>query len=281
MQNVNTEAAIENTANVQMFKYGDVELPVKTYADGSIEFDAEQSAIGLGISRIADSGNEVARWERVNKYLSMPTSGHDKIKRGDFISESQFYKLAIKANNQVAEKFQDWVTTDVLPSIRKHGAYLTDKTAYDITHSKEALGKLLMQAGQRLIDKDREIEALSAELEVANKKANYVDVIIDSKDDITTTQVAQDYGMSAVSFNKLLKELGVQRKVNNQWILYAKYQGKGYIASRTIPITGHDGRVHTKINTTWTQKGRLFLYELLKANGILPLIEREDDDLGL
>lgn len=205
------------------------------------------------------------------------------------INESGLYDLIFDASRQSnnpeikarAKKFRHWVTSEVLPSIRKYGAYLTDKTAYDITHSKEALGKLLMQAGQRLIDKDREIEALSAELEVANKKANYVDVIIDSKDDITTTQVAQDYGMSAVSFNKLLKELGVQRKVNNQWILYAKYQGKGYIASRTIPITGHDGRVHTKINTTWTQKGRLFLYELLKANGILPLIEREDDDLGL
>ena len=274
MQNVNTEAAIENTANVQMFKYGDVELPVKTYADGSIEFDAEQAAIGFGLFEVKN-GKKYVIWKRVNKYLSTEVS------KGDFITEPQFYKLAIKANNQVAEKFQNWVTSEVLPSIRKHGAYLTDKTAYDITHSKEALGKLLMQAGQRLIDKDREIEALSAELEVANKKANYVDVIIDSKDDITTTQVAQDYGMSAMSFNKLLKELGVQRKANNQWILYAKYQGKGYIASRTIPITGHDGRVHTKINTTWTQKGRLFLYELLKANNILPLIEREDDDLGL
>lgn len=274
MQNVNAEVAIENTANVQMFKYGDVELPVKAYADGSIEFDAEKAAIGFGLFEIKN-GKKYVIWKRVNKYLSTEVS------KGDFITEPQFYKLAIKANNQAAEKFQDWVTSEVLPSIRKHGAYLTDKTAYDITHSKEALGKLLMQAGQRLIDKDREIEALSAELEVANKKANYVDVIIDSKDDITTTQVAQDYGMSAVSFNKLLKELGVQRKVNNQWILYAKYQGKGYIASRTIPITGHDGRVHTKINTTWTQKGRLFLYELLKVNGILPLIEREDDDLGL
>lgn len=197
------------------------------------------------------------------------------------INESGLYSLILSSKMPRAKEFKHWVTSEVLPSIRKHGAYLTDKTAYDITHSKEALGKLLMQAGQRLIDKDREIEALSAELEVANKKANYVDVIIDSKDDITTTQVAQDYGMSAVSFNKLLKELGVQRKVNNQWILYAKYQGKGYIASRAIPITGHDGRVHTKINTTWTQKGRLFLYELLKANNILPLIEREDDDLGL
>lgn len=265
---------------IKQFNYGEINLPVLAKQDGSIWFDAEKSAIGLGISFVAKSGNEVVRWNRVNEYLGLSTSGQP-IKRGDYISEPQFYKLAIKANNHVAEKFQDWVTTKVLPTIRKHGAYLTDKTAYDITHSKEALGKLLMQAGQRLIDKDREIEALSAELEVANKKANYVDVIIDSKDDITTTQVAQDYGMSAVSFNKLLKELGVQRKVNNQWILYAKYQGKGYIASRTIPITGHDGRVHTKINTTWTQKGRLFLYELLKANGILPLIEREDDDLGL
>ncbi|MEE6653208.1 phage antirepressor KilAC domain-containing protein [Limosilactobacillus fermentum] len=194
------------------------------------------------------------------------------------ITESGVYSLIFGSELPNAKQFKHWVTHEVLPSIRKHGVYLTDKTAYEITHSKEALGKLLMQAGQRLIDKDREIESLSAELEVANKKANYVDVIIDSRDDITTTQVAQDYGMSAVSFNKLLKELGVQRKVNNQWILYAKYQGKGYIASRTIPITGHDGRVHTKINTTWTQKGRLFLYELLKANGILPLIEREDDE---
>lgn len=194
------------------------------------------------------------------------------------ITESGVYSLIFGSELPNAKQFKHWVTHEVLPAIRKHGAYLTDKTAYEITYSKEALGKLLMQAGQRLIDKDREIESLSAELEVANKKANYVDVIIDSRDDITTTQVAQDYGMSAVSFNKLLKELGVQRKVNNQWILYAKYQGKGYIASRTIPITGHDGRVHTKINTTWTQKGRLFLYELLKANGILPLIEREDDE---
>ena len=269
------ENQVVKQANVQMFKYGDVELPVKTYADGSIEFDAEQSAIGFGIC-LEKQGVKYVRWERVRKYLNSP-----QVEKGNFITEPQFYKLAIKANNQVAEKFQNWVTSEVLPSIRKHGAYLTDKTAYDITHSKEALGELLMQAGQRLLDKNREIESLSAELEVANKKANYVDVIIDSKDDITTTQVAQDYGMSAVSFNKLLKELGVQRKVNNQWILYAKYQGKGYIASRTIPITGHDGRVHTKINTTWTQKGRLFLYELLKANGILPLIEREGDDLGL
>lgn len=90
--------------------------------NGQVMFDAETAAIGLGISQIAKSGNEVVRWERVNKYLGIPTSG-DAIERGDFITEPQFYKLAIKANNETAEHFQDWVTTEVLPSIRKTGGY--------------------------------------------------------------------------------------------------------------------------------------------------------------
>jgi prophage antirepressor-like protein len=231
---------------------------------------------------------EILGYRNASKALSDHVDDEDKLnnktlsslgQRGGWIvNESGLYSLIISSKLPDARKFKRWVTHEVLPSIRKHGAYMTDKTAYDITHSEEALGRLLMQAGQQLIDKDREIKALSAELKVANKKANYVDVIIDSKDDITTTQVAQDYGMSAVKFNKLLKELGVQRKVNNQWILYAKYQGKGYIASRTILIPGHGEHVHTKINTTWTQKGRMLLYELLKANNVLPLIEREDEE---
>ena len=90
--------------------------------NGQVMFDAESAAIGLGISDVAKSGNVVARWQRVNKYLGIATSG-DAIKRGDFITEPQFYKLAIKANNETAERFQDWVTTEVLPSIRKTGGY--------------------------------------------------------------------------------------------------------------------------------------------------------------
>lgn len=90
--------------------------------NGQILFDAESAAIGLGISRIASSGNISVRWERVNKYLNVPTSGHE-LKRGDFITEPQLYKLAIKANSTQAEKFQDWVTSEVLPAIRKTGSY--------------------------------------------------------------------------------------------------------------------------------------------------------------
>lgn len=192
------------------------------------------------------------------------------------INESGLYSLILGSKLPSAKKFKRWVTSEVLPTIRKRGAYLTDQKAYDIVTNKEALADLMTQAADQLREKDVQIERLTAELEVANKKANYVDVIIESKDDITTTQIAQDYGMTAIKFNRLLHNVGVQRKVNAQWILYAKYQGRGYIDSRTTRYKGKDGRLHSSINTTWTQKGRLFLYELLKANGILPLIERED-----
>ncbi|MFT9318962.1 Bro-N domain-containing protein, partial [Liquorilactobacillus sp.] len=101
------------------FTNRNIDLPIKVNSDNSIEFDAEQAAIGLGIF-LEKQGVKYVRWERVRKYLNSP-----QVEKGDFITEPQFYKLAIKANNETAEKFQDWVTSEVLPSIRKHGAYMT------------------------------------------------------------------------------------------------------------------------------------------------------------
>ncbi|WP_057735692.1 BRO family protein [Liquorilactobacillus uvarum] len=107
---------------LKQFSNESINLPTLIKDNGEINFDAEQAAIGLGISFVAKSGNVVVRWERVNKYLKLSTSGQ-QLKRGDFITEPQFYKLAIKANNQTAEKFQEWVTEEVLPAIRKTGSY--------------------------------------------------------------------------------------------------------------------------------------------------------------
>lgn len=106
-------------------------------------------------------------------------------------------------------------------------------------------------------------------------KADYTDTILKNKGLVTITQIAKDYGMSAKEMNKLLHDLKVQYKQSNQWLLYSNYHGKGYTHSETIPITHSDGRSDISMNTKWTQKGRLFLYELLKNNGILPVIERE------
>lgn len=109
-------------------------------------------------------------------------------------------------------------------------------------------------------------------------KANYVDMILSSKSLVTTTQIAKDYGVSAKTFNKMLHELGVQYKVNGQWVLYSKYQNCGYVHSKTIDIVRSDGRPDVKMQTEWTQKGRLFIYNLLKEEGIAPTIEKNHED---
>lgn len=105
-------------------------------------------------------------------------------------------------------------------------------------------------------------------------KADYTDAILKNKGLVTTTAIAKDYGMSASTFNQKLHEFGVQYKQSGQWFLYSKYQDKGYTHSETVDITHTDGRKDVKMNTKWTQKGRLFLYNLLKGQNIVPMIEK-------
>lgn len=254
------------TEEVQVFD----KLKVKE-VNGQVMFDAESAAIGMGITTFAKSGKNYVRWPRVNEYLGIDTSVN-AVKRGDFITEPQFYKLAIKANNETAERFQDWVTHEVLPSIRKHGAYLTNDKIEEILLSPETIITL----AQQVKDERAKNVLLTQQVAESRPKADYYDKIMQSKSLVTITQIAKDYGWSAQQMNDKLHLLGVQYKIGHQWVLYAKYQDKGYTFSTTVDIKKKDGSNDVRMNTKWTQKGRVFIYTLLKEVDILPTIEREE-----
>ena len=117
-------------------------------------------------------------------------------------------------------------------------------------------------------------------LQEVKPKADYLDNILHSKNLMLTTQIAKDYGMSAVRFNHLLADLGIQYKVREQWVLYAPYQGLGYTASKAFEVPQSDGSLMVKYQTEWTQKGRRFLYLFLKEKGYIPVVEQQLMNMG-
>lgn len=138
----------------------------------------------------------------------------------------------------------------------------------------------VIEAQKMLAQKDEQIKELETNVQQMDRlicdmtpKVDYVDRILSSTDCMTVSQIAQDYGFSAKAFNKILYRAGIQHKVGEQWILYAEHQGKGYVRSKTHEYTKGNGGTGTKLLTVWSQKGRMFLYERLKAIGVLPEME--------
>lgn len=188
------------------------------------------------------------------------------------INESGLYSLIMSSKLPSAKRFKHWVTSDVLPAIRRHGAYLSDEKIEEVLTNPDTIIKLATQ-----LKEEREAR-LIAEQQVneLKPKATYYDRILSNPSLVTVTVIAKDYGMSGSEMNKKLHELGVQIKQGNIWLLYAKYQKLGWTHSETHMVRRADGTENAVVNTKWTQKGRLGLYELLKLNDVLPLIERDE-----
>ncbi|MFW8619057.1 phage antirepressor KilAC domain-containing protein [Enterococcus innesii] len=179
------------------------------------------------------------------------------------INESGLYSMILKSKLPNARKFKRWVTSEVLPTIRKTGSY---------TNVPQSFAQALRLAAD-LEEKNQLLEQQIAEYE---PKISYLDMILSSTDTVATSQIAADYGMSAIALNKLLNELGVQHKVSGQWILYRKHMNQGYTKSHTSEIPKADGGVKVVMNTKWTQKGRVFIYNLLTAEGYYPQMDLLD-----
>ncbi|MGH1707833.1 phage antirepressor [Enterococcus gallinarum] len=222
-------------------------------------FVAKDSAVILGYKRTADA---------IKQHVDAEDKGVGEIQtpggvqRMTLINESGLYSLIFSSQLPNAKKFKRWVTSEVLPQIRKHGMYATD----ELLNNPD----LLIEVATKL--KEERMLRLVAEQKVAEyePKISYLDSILSSKDSVTISQIAADYGMSPQEMNKLLHSLGVQKKIGKQWLLCKKHMRQGYTKSHTQEIPQTDGTVKVVMNTKWTQKGRLFIYNLLEIQGYLP-----------
>ncbi len=192
------------------------------------------------------------------------------------INESGLYSLILGSKLPTARKFKRWVTSEVLPTIRRHGVYAVDEVLANPDMLIEAL--LQLKAEREINQALKETVAVQNQQIVEMKpKASYYDVVLNCKDLVAISVIAKDYGWSANRMNQYLHQKGVQYKQGNKiWLLYQKYAEMGYTNTKTHSYPGNDGTMHTAVHTYWTQQGRLFIYELLKSDGILPTMEQED-----
>jgi len=196
-----------------------------------------------------------------------------------FLTEDGFYEVCMQSTKPNAKIFKKEVKK-ILKTIRKTGMYMTDNVWDTITNNPEKLGEVLINYGKV----KRELEQLEEENQIQKQLIaeykpikEYVDTILSSEDTMTITQIAADYGLSAYELNKTLNEQRIIRKVGGQWILYAEHMNKGYTKSETITVKRKNGTEKVVPNTKWTQKGRLFVHNLLETLGIKANMDREKE----
>lgn len=227
---------------------------------------------------------EVLGYSKPRNAISSHVEKDDALKQGvtdelgrvqemTLINESGLYSLILSSKMPRAREFKHWVTSEILPSIRRHGLYAVDEVLANPDMLINALTALKEERANR--ERLEEVNAVQQQqIAELQPKASYYDVVLNCKDALSVSVIAKDYGWSAKKMNQYLHEHGVQYKQGSTWLLYARYAEQGYTSTRTNTHLGKDGDVHTSVHTYWTQKGRLFIYDLLKENGVLPLVEQ-------
>lgn len=254
--------------DVQVFNFEDKKIR-------TIEIEGEPWFVGNDVSMIlgySNYRNAVATHVDDEDKLRTQIEYAGQKREVTVINESGLYSLILSSKLPTAKKFKRWVTSEVLPSIRKHGMFATAKTIDQMLADPDSMIKVLTE-----LKKEREGRLIAEQrVNELTPKASYYDLVLKNKSLVTITQIAKDYGMSGREMNSKLHDLKVQYKQGSTWLLYSEYQKTGWTQSETVMVWRKDGTQKAVLQTKWTQKGRLGLYELLKENGILPLIERQD-----
>lgn len=245
--------------DLQTFNFED--LPVRTLTvDEEPYFVGKDVADILGYKKTANA---------INKHVDDEDKGVTKLgtpggmQNVTIINESGLYSLIFSSKLESAKRFKRWVTSEVLPSIRKHGIYATDNVIEQTLRDPDYIINVLTEYKK---EKDNNL-ILRQQIGELKPKADYVDEILKSPGTMTITQIAADYGLSAQKLNKLLHQARLQRRVGKQWVLYTEHMNKGYTKSHTIEIVRSDGRPDTQPQTRWTQKGRLKIHEIMTDFG--------------
>ena len=221
--------------------------------DGKPYFAGKDIARALGYADTVNALKTHCREDGVAFYHLTDSLG--RAQEAKFINEGNLYRLIVNSKLPSAERFERWVFDEVLPTSRRHGLYAID----DI-----------------IADPDLGIRALLALKAELKPKASYYDLILQCPSLLSVTEIAKDYGLSAKALNKMLHDFGVQFNQSGVWFLYSKCQSYGYTQTKTQNYNRPDGSQGARTHMYWTQKGRLFLYDLLKRRGVLPMIERTE-----
>ena len=232
-----------------------------TDIDGKLYFCGKDVATALGYAIPSKAIN--THCKGVSKMEAPTKSG---VQTMLFIPEGDVYRLVVHSKLPAAEKFEKWLFDEVIPSIRKTGMY----SAIDYLQSPQ----FLIDVAHKLQADKEQIAALTNTVEKLAPKASYCDIILGTTDLVPITLIAKDYGRTAQWLNKYLTDKGIQHKMDKTYVFNKKYADKGYTGTKTFAYFNSTFSYHSSVHTYWTQKGRLLIYEMLKKDGIIPVMEQ-------
>ena len=253
--------------NIRIFQneqFGQVRIAMNE--NGEPLFCLADVAKALGYSRPADAVSQHCKGVAILPTPTVNQYGATVMQEMKYGKEGEVYRLTMKSKLPDAEKFQDWVCDEVLPSIRKTGGYMISKPE-DTPEELMARALLVAQDAlrrreERIANLEQQTALQSEELQAAAPKVNYYEKVLQSTSTYNTNQIAKQLGMSAVTLNQKLREMGVQYKQGGQWLLTHKYQDEDYTRTRTYPYVQRDGTPGTAMQTVWTERGREFIHGL-------------------